>query len=93
MTAINVRIYGEEYSIRSKDDPAYVNRVAAYVDEKMNEVANSTQVISTSKIAILAALNIADEYMRLREETGLQEETVNRVVGELIKLLDSSLEQ
>jgi cell division protein ZapA len=92
MTSVNVKIYGEEYSIRSKDDPNYVHRVAGYVDEKMREVAATTNIVSSAKIAILAALNIADEYMRLKEETALETETVNRVLSELIKLIEGELE-
>jgi cell division protein ZapA len=61
-----VKIYGEAYPLRTGEDEAYATEVARYVDEKMHEVAASGKVVSTTKIAVLAALNIADELFRLR---------------------------
>ncbi len=65
---IKVTIYGTEYPIRGETDAEYIKKVAEYVDQKMYEVERSSSAKSTVKVAILAALNIADELFREREE-------------------------
>ena len=57
---VRVNIFGSEYVLRSDDDADYVKEVAKYVDEKMREIDRSQAIKSTARIAILAALNIAD---------------------------------
>lgn len=64
---VNVRIYGEHYPLRTAEPPARLEELARYVDARMREVAASGKVVVTSKIAVLAALYIADELFRLRE--------------------------
>jgi len=64
--SVKVTIYGTEYPVRGEADPDYINEVAAYVDGKMKEVADTLSVKSTTKVAILAALNITDELFSLR---------------------------
>jgi cell division protein ZapA len=67
---IQVEIYGQRYSLRASDeaDEAYVEAVAAHVDRKMREIAQTTPTVDSFKVAVLAAVNIADEYMQLRNE-------------------------
>lgn len=65
--SVTVQIYGEQYTVKAGDDADYIRDVARIVDEKMREIAASGKVVATSKIAILAALNIADELTRARE--------------------------
>jgi len=66
--AIKVSIYGSEYLIRAGEDSAHIEQLAQYVDEKMREVNQDGALKSPLKVAILAALNIADEYYKSREE-------------------------
>ncbi len=66
---VDVEIFGKVYTVRGEKDTEYVRRVAEYVDRKMREISQVTDTVSTSRIAILAALNIADEYFALRDET------------------------
>ena len=75
-----VKIAGREYSMVSYDSEAYVQRVAAYVDRKMNELNIVTRV-PQNQLAVLVALNIADdlfkasdENTRLKRENGLLRE-------------------
>ena len=67
-TILKVNIYGTEYPIRGDVDIEYIRRVAEYVDRKMREVDQNTTAKSSLKVAILAALNIADELFRERDE-------------------------
>lgn len=65
---VTVRIYGENYPLRTESPASRLEELARLVDLRMREVAASGKVVVTSKIAVLAALHIADELFRLREE-------------------------
>jgi len=65
---VTVRIYGESYPLRTEESAARLEELARHVDLRMREVAASGRVVVTSKIAVLAALHIADELFRAREE-------------------------
>ena len=65
---VTVRIYGESYPLRTEESAARLEELARHVDLRMREVAASGRVVVTSKIAVLAALHIADELFRLRDE-------------------------
>jgi len=66
--SVTVEIFGHEYKIKGDADPEYMAEIARYVDGKMKEVAKGAPVGSLAKIGILAALNIAEELFRMREE-------------------------
>jgi cell division protein ZapA len=65
---VHVEIFGQTYAVRGGEDPAYVERLAAYVDERMKEVSRASGAVDSVRIAVLAALNLADECFRLRRE-------------------------
>ena len=65
---VTVDIFGHEYKIRGDADSGYILEIAQYVDVKMKEVAHGAPAGSLTKIAILAALNIAEELFRERTE-------------------------
>lgn len=58
---IRVDIYNQTYNIRSDGDNEYILRLASYVDNKMREITSGTHTVDSLKVAILAALHIADE--------------------------------
>lgn len=62
-----VKIAGKDYSISSFDSPEYVQRVAAHVDRKMNELSLATH-LPPAQLAVLVAVNAADDMMKSREE-------------------------
>ena len=66
--AVRVSIYGQEYPIRGHGDIEYIKRVAQYVDERMVQIEERTSITSPTRLAILAALNIADELFTLQKE-------------------------
>jgi cell division protein ZapA len=70
---IRVSIFNQIYSLRSHSDPEHVLRIARLVDERMRLVASHAPSHDVLKIAVLAALNIADELERLKEQ-GAQEQ-------------------
>ena len=68
MESIQVEIFGQSYSIKAGSDREYIRELAAFVDARMKEVQKGTGTSDGYKIAILAALNIADELNRLRSK-------------------------
>ncbi len=64
---IKVEIYDQAYTVRSDGDPEYLKQLAEYVDERMREISSGTLTVDSRKVAILAALYIADELHRLRK--------------------------
>ena len=88
---VPVEIYGQRYPIRSGLDPAYVARLATYVDQKMRVAAESTPTGDSVRLAVLAALNIADELFRCRDATDLRNGQLAERTEELERLLDQVL--
>ena len=58
-----VRIFGEEYPITGLDDPAYISKVADFVDARMQEIARQSRTRARDKVAILTALSLASELL------------------------------
>jgi cell division protein ZapA len=65
---VHVDILGQTYAVKAGADPGYVEKLAAFVDEQMKEVSRASGAVDSVRIAVLAALNIADECFRLRRE-------------------------
>ena len=65
-----VEIFGQTYNVRGEGDPNYLAELARFVDTRMREVAAEVATVDPVKIAILAALNIADEFSRYRKQRG-----------------------
>ena len=63
---VQVHIYGQVYSIKGADDPDHIRDLAEFIDAKMREVEKGTGTVDPHRVAILAALTIADELYRLR---------------------------
>ena len=91
-SVVTVEIAGQRYPIRSSLDARYVTELAAYVDQKMRAAADSAPTSDILGLAILVALNLADEYFRARHhETGLGG-ALNERALKLERLLDEALD-
>jgi cell division protein ZapA len=88
---VPVSIYGQTYSLRADDDPAYVEKLAEYVDGRIREVADRTRTADTGKLFILAALNIADDLHRLKKEGRRSPRSVDARAQRMESLLDQAL--
>ena len=82
-----VEIFGTVYPVRGHDDPEYLQELAETVDRTMREIAEQVKTVDTAKIAILAAMNLADGLARARrlqegERVEIQEK-VAALTGEL----------
>ncbi len=67
-TRVEVEIYGVTYPLRSTEDEDYVKNLAKMVDDKMKMVATNTGSFSGTRIAVIAALELADDYMKLKKD-------------------------
>ena len=85
--ALEVEILGQKFTISSDADESYMLKVAGYVDQKMQELNKAPKSIAKSNVAMLAALNIADEYHRLKET----HESVLRRLNQLSEKLSTAL--
>jgi len=76
---IEIEIYGQKYRIRVKgeEDEKYISHLTSYVDQKMREVAVKSKSVDVLKVAVLAALNIADEYFLCQKNL----DQLNEVIG------------
>ena len=88
---VPVDIHGQRYPIRSTLDPEYVARLAAYVDQKLRAAADATPSNDSLRLAVLTALNIADELFRCRDVTDARDGELAQRAGELERLLDRIL--
>jgi cell division protein ZapA len=88
---IPVDIQGQRYPIRSTLDPDYVAQLALYVDEKMRAAADTTVTGDALRLAVLAALNIADELFRSRDANRDRDGQIAERAEELERLVDRML--
>ena len=88
---VTVEIMGQRFVIRSSLDVEYINRLADYVEHKIQTATEHSTGGDTVRIAVLAAMNIADEYFRSRDtETSLGMALESRA-GEIERLIDATL--
>lgn len=86
-----VHIMGQKFMVRSDSSDDYIGKVANYVDKKMNEVMENTQSVSSLNVAILAAMNIADEYFKYQRDREERLGIVENKIKDLIELVDLQL--
>ena len=89
--SVSVEIFGQRYPIRSALDAEYVNRLASYVDGKIRAAGESAPSGDPVRLAVLAALNIADELFRQIERSRAKDGNVAERTEELERLLDRVL--
>jgi cell division protein ZapA len=86
--AVEVEIMGERLTLRTDAEESYVRNVAGYVDKKMQEVQKNTRPSAKASIAMLAALNIADEYQRLKDHYNMISQRLDRLLQKVTNLTE-----
>ncbi len=89
--SIRVEIYNQTYSIRSDGDNEYIMHLAEYVDGKMREISSGTLTVDSLKVAILAALHIADEFYQLKNTQAQTDAQLATRSAECAEMLDRVL--
>lgn len=88
---VTVEIHGQRYAVRSDLDQAYIADLAAYVDQKMRLAADELSSADSLRIAVIAALNLADELYRARSEgEGIEGRVLERA-ADIERLVDQVL--
>jgi len=87
---VKVIIFGKEYEIRGNQEQEYIEKLASYVNNAMQNVATKTGTISLERIAILTALNIADEMHKERQRF---DEYIQKLERDLQEALKSAIEK
>src|SRR5205807_4077960 len=88
---IKVEIYDQAYTVRSDGDPEYLKELAEYVDRKMREISSGTLTVDSLKVAILAALHIADEFYQLQHSQEQSDAQLATRSSECSEMLDKLL--
>ena len=93
MSVVTVEIAGQRYPIRSGLDERYIAELAAYVDQKMRAAVTAAPESDTLGLAILVALNIADDVFRARQQQSSVHGELNERALHLEQLVDAVLAQ
>ena len=92
--SIRVVIYDQEYFMRGDLNQEYIQKLATYLDTKMRSIAERTRTVDTVRVAMLAALNVADEYHQLKaryeEVTNQMDQKVSECTAALDEILKGS---
>ena len=87
-----IQIYGKTYSLKSSSDQVGMEEVAAYVDAKMRELAEMRSKTSSADLAVLAALNIAQELMELQNQTEANAKVEGEKIGRMLEALEKEIQ-
>ena len=90
--SVRVEIFDQGYNLRGTD-PEYILKLADYVDTKMRAVSQATHTVDTSRLAVLAAINIADEFHMLRKRMDGGTSDSSRRARQLLNALDEVLDE
>jgi cell division protein ZapA len=91
-SSVRVEIFDQPYNLRGSD-PEYILKLAEYVDAKMRAVSEQTHTVDTARLAVLAALNIADEYHLIKRKTDVEPAEYHQRAQHLVDALDEVLEE
>jgi len=91
MEPVKVRIQDQEYLLKSDGDVEQIEEIADYVNQKLADVQDGTEGLSDRKVAILAALSIAGEYLQARREQDEVKGRIRQRTDALINIIDSAI--
>ncbi len=86
-----ITIYGKTYSLKSSSSEVDVEEAAAYVDAKMHELAGAGKNPPSLDLAVLAALNIAQESLQLQKQTQVKDQDQEERIEQLMDVLENEL--
>ena len=89
--SVVVHIAGQRYVVRSGADEAYVQRLAGFVDDRLREVQRSSKPVPSQSLAVLAALNVADELFQEREKRASLKQRVRDKSRAVLSYLDKEV--
>jgi cell division protein ZapA len=90
-SVVTVEIGGQRYPIRSALDERYVTELAAYVDQKMRTASDLAPTSDMLGLAVLVALNIADEFFRERDQHAAMSPDMQERAMQIERIVDEAL--
>ena len=90
---MKVQIYDQTYNVAGDLDPAYVAELARHVDDKMRQIARATGTVDSVRVAVLAALAIADELYSLQQSREDSRKLLREEAKRCLKLIERALHQ
>ncbi|MFZ0637933.1 MAG: cell division protein ZapA [Candidatus Acidiferrales bacterium] len=90
---MKIEIYNQTYNVQADENEEYLKELAAYVDAKMRTVAEATRTVDSVRVAVLAALNIADELHTIRKRQDDIEGPLRKRVEKCVAMVEKALEQ
>ena len=91
-STVKIEIYDQSYNVNADGNEEYLKELAAYVDGKMRSIAESTRMVDSLKVAVLAALNIADETFTLRQRQQELDGPLRKRVEKCVAMVEKALE-
>ncbi len=89
--AFEVKILNQKFLLQTDSDERYVRKVADFVNEKIFNIQKKTSSVSTLNVAILAAINIADDLFKIKRKKVETKSTVETKIKDLVQLLDTCI--
>ena len=89
---VEIKVFGQTYTVKTEAEEDYIREVAQYVNEKMEEVLKKTKSVSTLNVAILTALNLADDLLREKEKRTALLREVEAKSRDLAEKIDIKME-
>ncbi len=88
---VEIKVFGQVYTVKTDADEGHIQRVAQYVNEKMDEVIKNTKSVSSLNVAILTALNVADDLMREKEKRQALLQQIERKSKDLVEKINKNI--
>jgi cell division protein ZapA len=88
---VEIKVFGHVYTVKTDTDEEHIQRVARYVNEKMDEVVKNTKSVSSLNVAILTALNIADDLIKEKTKGQAFLQEVERKSKDLVEKINMNI--
>jgi len=88
---VEIKVFGQTYTVKTDAEEGYIQEVAKHVNEKMEEVLKKTKSVSTLNVAILTALNIADDLLKEKERRTVLLREIEAKSRDLVEKIDIKL--
>ncbi len=91
--SFEVSILNQKFIIKSDADERYVQKVSDYINKKIHDITSHTKSVSTLRVAILAALNVADDFFKLREKRKDVGQVAEKKIRDILSVIDAQLSE
>jgi cell division protein ZapA len=88
---VEIKVLGQTYTVKTDSDENHIQEVARYVNEKIEEILRKTKSVSSLNVAILTALNIADDLLKEKEKRLALLKEVGMKSKDMVEKIDLSL--